>query len=468
MRRCSLTLVVCAAAAVVMMGTGAHAQTNAEVNAAIQFNFSTPGARSLGLGGAFVGLADDATAAFTNPAGLTALSKMEVSFEARQWEYTNTYTWGGRSFGEPNPDYEIDTAGITTGEASDSTTGLSFLSFVYPREKWAIAVYRHELANFETRFRTQGAYFDAFDDLGDGYQEYTFRFYPVDAFLELDIVNYGTSAAFRLGDNFNLGVGVSYYDFQLDSTTNRYGMWNADFPEDPGGFWGVPDYSASNVLNYQEQTGDDTDVAFNLGFLWKLGEKFSLGGVYRQGPSFSYNTRNVAGPAAANPGEEFAAAEAEFNVPDVYGLGFAIRATDAFTVAFDYSHVKYSSLTDNIVNIFSEPAEYPDQDEAADRLTVDDADELHLGLEYVFVNAKYPVALRFGSWYDPDHRVRFDGDPGEGREARALATSFREGDDELHYSAGIGFIFGETFQLDAAADFSDNINTLSLSGVVRF
>ena len=37
-------------------------QTDLEINAAVQFNFSTPGARSLGLGGAFLAIADDATA----------------------------------------------------------------------------------------------------------------------------------------------------------------------------------------------------------------------------------------------------------------------------------------------------------------------------------------------------------------------------------------------------------------------
>ena len=37
----------------------------------LQLSFSDPGARSAGLGGAFVALADDATAAFANPAGLT-------------------------------------------------------------------------------------------------------------------------------------------------------------------------------------------------------------------------------------------------------------------------------------------------------------------------------------------------------------------------------------------------------------
>jgi len=39
----------------------------------LQMSFSDPGARSMGLGGAFVALADDATAAFSNPAGLVQL-----------------------------------------------------------------------------------------------------------------------------------------------------------------------------------------------------------------------------------------------------------------------------------------------------------------------------------------------------------------------------------------------------------
>ncbi|MCP4203105.1 MAG: hypothetical protein GY769_14380, partial [bacterium] len=38
-----------------------------EALANVEFSFSNPGARSMGFGGAFVALADDATAAFANP-----------------------------------------------------------------------------------------------------------------------------------------------------------------------------------------------------------------------------------------------------------------------------------------------------------------------------------------------------------------------------------------------------------------
>ena len=67
----------------------------------LQFSFSNPGARSLGIGGAFVALADDATAAYANPAGLTQLVRPEMSVEGRSWRYATTYVEGGRASGAP-------------------------------------------------------------------------------------------------------------------------------------------------------------------------------------------------------------------------------------------------------------------------------------------------------------------------------------------------------------------------------
>jgi long-subunit fatty acid transport protein len=48
----------------------------------LEYSLSNPGARSLGFGGAFAALADDATAAFANPAGLVQLSRPEVEVAA--------------------------------------------------------------------------------------------------------------------------------------------------------------------------------------------------------------------------------------------------------------------------------------------------------------------------------------------------------------------------------------------------
>ena len=65
-----------------------------EALSGLQFNFGNPGARSLGMGGAFLGLADDASAAEANPAGLTILRKPEISIELRNYEENQLYHGG--------------------------------------------------------------------------------------------------------------------------------------------------------------------------------------------------------------------------------------------------------------------------------------------------------------------------------------------------------------------------------------
>ncbi len=445
----------------------ALAQTDLEINAAVQFNFSTPGARSLGLGGAFLGIADDATTAYTNPAGLINLSRPEVSAEYRAWDYTHVFTDHG-NVGEPTEIGVDNVAGLQTGEGTDSVSGASFASFVYPGKTWAVAVYRHELARFEaTNFRPRGAFTgNAFED------EFASRYFPVQASLELDITGSGLAGAFRIGDSFSIGLGVARYTFELTSRTDRYGLDVFGDLTAPGGFFGDPLYSNDNFVNRQIMSGDDDDVSFQGGFLW-TGSKVSVGGVYREGPEFEFAARNF------DPDFDttFQQGVGTYHVPDFYGLGLAVHPTDTLTISLDVNQVTYSNLTENTLNVIGcDPVDYPpcdptgaaESDAAAAQLDVDDATEVHLGLEYVFANIKYPLALRVGGFTDPDHVIAMpSGAPTTGAE-NGLAGLFREGDDDVHYSLGLGVVFGEKFQIDVAADFSDRVDTTSISGVFRF
>src|SRR6187200_673801 len=79
-----------------MVAVPAMAQNvDIEALSGLQFNFGNPGARSLGMGGAFLALADDASAAEANPAGLTILRKAEVSLEVRNYEEEQIFSTGG-------------------------------------------------------------------------------------------------------------------------------------------------------------------------------------------------------------------------------------------------------------------------------------------------------------------------------------------------------------------------------------
>ena len=101
-------------------------------------------------------------------------------------------------------------------------------------------------------------------------------------------------------------------------------------------------------------------------------------------------------------------------------------------------------------------------------LGIDDGTELRLGAEYTFLESTNLWALRGGIWRDPEHTIRFEGQPAA-TDGNALSNAalFSTGDDEIHYTFGAGAIFGK-FQLDAAVDLSDAIDIFSISGVVRF
>src|SRR5947207_6079410 len=108
--------------------------TDIESLAGLQFNFGNPGARSLGMGGAFLGLADDASASEANPAGLTILRKPEVSIEARNFLEQQLLTTSG-TFPQVNR---------TAFSHYSNRVEPTFASFVYPIKNFTIGIYYHE------------------------------------------------------------------------------------------------------------------------------------------------------------------------------------------------------------------------------------------------------------------------------------------------------------------------------------
>ena len=217
---------------------------NTENMQGLQFNFSTPGARSLGLGGAFLGRADDATAAFANPAGLTSLFSPEISAEYRGTKFTTSYTEGGT--------YPDD---LTIGKAKDTVNNLSYLSYVHPFENFVVAAYRHELMDFETTFDP-----GAIDLLGDS----TF---PTQNGIAAEIVSYGLSAAYRFNDKVSVGASFVYYDYTQDAFTQRF-------------------TTGGSLIATQNQMGDDNAWGATLGAIFSVTERLSIGLVYRSTPKF--------------------------------------------------------------------------------------------------------------------------------------------------------------------------------------
>jgi long-chain fatty acid transport protein len=416
----------------------AFAITDTETNASIPFNLAAPGARSMGMGGAFLGLADDATAAYTNPAGLTQLVTPEISIEGRHTNYSIPYVNGGTASLNP-----FNGSGINTSDADSSNNNISFISFVLPHDRWSFAVYRDELVRFNTDFATSG-------DIGTIVGDNQFATLPVNAHSDLRIVNYGVSAAYKVADNVSLGLGLSYYDFKVNTLITRFAF--------PNNTQNIP---AGTPTNQQIQDGSDNDVGVNLGARFVLNEHFSAGLVYRKGPTFDYRASNTVliAPVTVTTALD----SVKFKVPDEYGAGLSWHPNDALVVNFDADYVEYSQLTRGIQSLFGND---PGQ---VSRLTIPNGTEYHLGGEYTFTQMSHPFSLRAGVWHDPRHSIEYKGDPGDTDvNAIALATLFSGGKgSQTHESIGAGFVFNK-FEIDAAADFSDLTDMYSVSAVYHF
>jgi long-subunit fatty acid transport protein len=432
----------------------ARAQSNDEVQSATQWNFSVPGARSLALGGAFLAVADDATAAYANPAGLSQLGSPEATVEARAWSYTSRFVDHGHLPGTGVTGRGIDTVDrLVMAEREDDAAALSFASYVHTRPRLAFALYRHQVAKFGASLSSHGPFI--------GPREAPGRAAPARAELELDIAAWGGAAAWRPLPQLAVGATVSWQRFSLASRTERFARRerSGDPFEDSltGGFYGPADFLPDNVQTVQTQRGDDHDLTGSLGVLWRPSARWSAGAVWRRGAEFGFAAELVGGPADERPGEvdPDVGGAGVFHVPDIVGVGVAWRPADNLVVAFDWDRVRYSALSADLLNLLRAAR----GEESLFR--IDDADELHLGAEYQLVSWRVPLAVRLGAWLDPDHRLRYEG------RSTLLRARFRPGEDELHLAAGMGIVVRRT-QVDVAVDLSDLVDTLSLSAVTRF
>jgi long-chain fatty acid transport protein len=397
----------------------ASAQVDYEIMASLQFNFSNPGARSV---------------------------------EFRGFNFETPFVSGGRFNGTPTQLGVDRISGLTTGISDNQTHSLSFVSAVVPKSRFAFAIYRTEVANFETNVQTTGAFFDD-PDIGvctASRSDLCVRVRPVIGNLDLKVSNFGGSAAIRLSDQVSVGVGVSLYDFEIDSVNRRYDIQR--LPQTAaGGFFGEPLNESGNVVATEFISGEDTAVGINVGASINPNEKVRIGASYRQGPKFdiAYRREN-------RNGDLINGDESKFRIPDVIAVGVLLKPVDALNVTVDFRRVQYSQLTSEMKAGFIgvDPDDY----------VVDDGNEIRAAGEYLFTNLPAPlsaIAIRGGVWHDPDHRIRYEG------AFSPDTVLFPAGDSEIHYTGGAGVVFDKV-QFDLGFDRSETVKTFSVSAVLRF
>ncbi|MET0552459.1 MAG: outer membrane protein transport protein [Vicinamibacteria bacterium] len=374
------------------------------------FNFAPPGARSLAMGASFVGLADDATASEANPAGLTVLTRPEVSGHLRTSSFDNTL-----------PDTVLGSGFQTFDE---SATSPSFFSVVYPWKSAAVSGYYQRAANyrqdatFEGRYRVPEFFNILVNEVNATY-------------TQLEVENVGVSLAYKVSPQVSVGASVRRTQMLL------YAEENVDFtyPEIAG------------LRNSLAAAVDDTQtkVTFNAGVLFSPDPKLSLGAVYKRGADFGFaaSVSSLCTPGPCGPDAPGGQVPVTLSVPHSFGAGAAFRPTERFTIAADVMRITYSDLS----AAGSLAAEFGE----GGGESIEDATEFHLGAEYALPLGSKVVALRAGFYTDPDHDGLAGVDSGQ-----------------VHLTFGGGVVLGNRVQIDAAANLADTVSEGLLSFVVRF
>ena len=295
-------------------------QSSAQV---INLSQNGNGARAAGMGYAFTGLADDASAISWNSAGLTQLYSMEAAVVGRL---------GAGS-------YNSTIEGVTPDITTKSNFQLNFASFIVP-----FSVGKFNIVG-GVAYRT---IYDFNEEVTISIPEWDYN----DSWKEVGSV-YAITPSIAMQLAQSLSVGVAY---------NFYG--------------GKYQYSENDALD-EGSDSKFSSSSFDIGVFFRPSQKFSIGAnmnlPYTMTRSYEMENKE----------------DAEFEVPFFWSVGAAFRATDQFTISFDFHARKWSGS-----DAFEEDVE--------DGVDVD-LNSIHVGLEYLIVTQSVVIPLRGGFFTKPLH-----------------------------------------------------------------
>lgn len=419
-----------------------RAQSTAQLP--LQFDFLPPGARSTGMGAAFVAVADDATAAFTNPAGLGRRTRREISGELRVRSLETPFLTGGRISGA------VTGVGLDTiptalyGQDIDRQYGPSFASVLWPVHGATLTGYVHRVAAIENAFFNQGVFERV---TSNGVPEDRNRENPIGGARRIAINAYGLSVGHRGFRNVSIGAGVALYSFSARGDFARYGI--------DGNFAGPANRGRTDAT--ATQRGDDWSPGFNLGALYDVRPRLTAGVAFRRGPAFTFTQRDLV------PSLGFDSTRSgRFKVPDVFSVGLDWRPLDSLRVALDVNRVRHSQIVDDFITFQALASSRPGQ------LRLDDGSELHVGAEFVPPGAPRQLALRAGFWRDPDHVVRYEPTAARDEVDILYRATLPGGGAQSHVTFGAGLAPTRRIELNIAADLSGRTTHATFSTIFRF
>ncbi|MDD2365116.1 MAG: outer membrane protein transport protein [Desulfuromonadaceae bacterium] len=330
------------------------------------------GARATGMGGAFIAVADDATAASWNPAGLINLETPEVSavfsYSSRGQSYNST------AYPE-----------LTGKTHSVDTSDLNYVSAAYPFQ----LLNRNMIVTLN------------YQRLYDMNKKISYANYNYGGLFTNGVYNYKQSGhlgtispaiAIQVLPNLYVGATVNIWD-NFAGTNSWTGHGSYSGTADLGGGVLIP-----QSRNWTQKF-DFSAINYNFGLMYNV-NKFTIGVVgktpFEADVDLEETTSDINSvPQTVGPTKE----KMKMGMPASYGVGISYRYSDSLTVAADLYHTQWSDfyITDTAGNEFNPLTTLP-----IVQGKPKDTTQVRVGGEYLFIGDKMTVPVRAGVFYDPE------------------------------------------------------------------
>ncbi|GAB5559950.1 MAG: outer membrane protein transport protein [Synoicihabitans sp.] len=248
-------------------------------------------ARATARGNAFVATADNASAIYYNPAGITQTEGSQL--------LAGLYVF------RPETDY-VSPTGATASLRSETFT-LPQLYYTHRGEdsRWAWGLGLYSPWGQSSDWGTTGP------------------FATLATRNEIQFITASAAAAYQLSENLSVGVTVQANDVE------------ADLRQAIG-------FSPGDQLRFE---GDDSSFAGSIGILWEAAEEHVFGMTYQ-----SHTTVNYDGTIEQRPYAPVTDARAEMPFPDFFALAYSYRPTPQWNFEFGIDWTNWERLNTVTVN----------------------------------------------------------------------------------------------------------------------
>ncbi len=378
------------------------------------------GARAMGIGGAFISIADDATAASWNPGGLLQLKKPEISIVGSYFSGNTVY----------------ETSGVI-GDIEDESPDIRHLNYFS-----AVIPFRLFRNNFVFSINYQHLYEFNFDNTsrwGGILEEAMINTFHEDHKHQKGSLNTISPAlAIQVHPRFFFGLTCNFWDLPdngWENITIQYIQWKGEY---------------GKVFMHKEiyEKYDFSGFNMHIGFLfksryykiWDRNMRFRIGGIIKTpfNADIQHEKREfVFINYPENPVKnEYYEKSPSFKdlilkMPFSYGLGISWDFSHYFSMALDV----YRTHWDQYILVYPSGEKWsPINRKLIEKADIKPTTQVRMGIEYLIENTKRKIPIRMGAFYDPE--------PAGGQP-----------DDFYGVSFGSGITYNELFSLDFAYQF---------------